>query len=146
MAIDDEGKAYEDIYVTTKDTDYAYAGKLDSDDEKSISTIDDEEYDDDGATEDEAPPARRPAAGKGAASLPKSPQAAPVKRPGAAAPKRPAAPAKGIAQPRMSPEFRKGMASVKPASSTGVIVVGDPDEGRPKAQERRRPKRPDEEG
>jgi len=107
---------------------------------------DDEEYDDDGATEDEAPPARRPAAGKGAASLPKSPQAAPVKRPGAAAPKRPAAPAKGIAQPRMSPEFRKGMASVKPASSTGVIVVGDPDEGRPKAQERRRPKRPDEEG
>lgn len=41
MSLDDDGKGYEDLYATGDDMDYAYARKLDSDDEESLSSLDD---------------------------------------------------------------------------------------------------------
>jgi hypothetical protein len=42
VAITDDGEGYEDLYKTTKDKDYLFADKLNSDDEKSIPSSDSE--------------------------------------------------------------------------------------------------------
>jgi DnaJ domain len=41
MSLDEDGKGYEDLYTTSKDNDYLYAGRLDSEDDKSVSSLDD---------------------------------------------------------------------------------------------------------
>jgi hypothetical protein len=142
----DDEDAEDDEY---DDDDEEYDDDYDDDDEE-YDDEEDEEDEEDG--DEEAPPAKRPPAGKGASAPPKKLAALPVKRPAAAPLKRgaaiprkePGSPAQGPARPRMSQEFKKGMASARPAAKAGMIVVGDPDEMRPAAAKRRPPARTDE--